>query len=134
MADFKGAPRNRTLRIDEAELRRLRKELSRQDAIVCGDAFERLPGIESNSFDLLFADPPYNLTKEFGGAKFSRRSSDEYEEWLDGWLRLCVPLLKETASVYICGDWRSSAAIERAGSRCFSLRNRITWERKGSRS
>ena len=50
-------------------------------------------------FDLLFADPPYNLTKNFGHGKVSaRRRSDEYEEWLDSWLRLCVPLLKPTAS------------------------------------
>ena len=86
-----------------------------------------------NSFDLMFADPPYNLTKEFGGTRFSRRSADKYEEWLDSWVRFCVPLLKETASVYICGDWRSSAAIQRVGSRYFTLRNRITWEREKGR-
>ncbi|HMS10763.1 MAG TPA: site-specific DNA-methyltransferase, partial [Pyrinomonadaceae bacterium] len=37
------------------------------------------------------------------------------------------------ASIYICGDWRSSAAIQRAGSRHFKLRNRITWEREKGR-
>ena len=133
MDDVNRAPRNRTLSVDGPELRRLRKELSRQAAIFCADALERLPTLEANSFDLLFADPPYNLTKEFGAAKFSRRSSEEYEEWLDAWLRLCVPLLKPTGSVYICGDWRSAAAIERAGSRYFTLRNRITWEREKGR-
>lgn len=116
-----------------AELARLRKELTRNDEVICGDALEILKGLPERTFDLLFADPPYNLTKEFGGAKFSRRSSDEYKAWLDSWLRLCVPLLKETASVYICGDWRSSAAIERAGSKYFTLRNRITWEREKGR-
>ena len=116
-----------------AELARLRKELTRNDEVICGDALEILKGLPERTFDLLFADPPYNLTKEFGGAKFSRRSSDEYKAWLDSWLRLCVPLLKETASVYICGDWRSSAAIERAGSKYFTLRNRITWEHEKGR-
>jgi site-specific DNA-methyltransferase (adenine-specific) len=130
---LKRAPRNRTLRIEEDELIRLRGELAREDAVICAEASELLPTLEVGSFHLLFADPPYNLTKEFGGAKFSRRSSDEYEEWLDSWLRLCVPLMKETASVYICGDWRSSGAIERAGSKYFSLRNRITWEREKGR-
>ena len=106
---------------------------SGNDAIICGDAFERLPALEVNSFDLLFADPPYNLTKAFGEAKFKQTSSDEYEAWLDSWLRLCVPLLKPTASIYICGDWRSAAAIQRAGSKHFILRNRITWEREKGR-
>ena len=41
--------------------------------------------------------------------------------------------MKPTASVYICGDWRSSAAIQRAGMKYFTLRNRITWEREKGR-
>lgn len=85
------------------------------------------------TYDLLFADPPYNLTKEFGGSIFAKSSADAYEEWLDSWLRLCAPLLKPTASVYICGDWRSGSAIQRAGERYFTLRNRITWEREKGR-
>src|ERR1700752_1759077 len=82
-------------------------------------------------FDMLFADPPYNLTKKFGKESFTRTGT--YEDWLDSWLKLCAPLLKPTASVYICGDWRSGAAIERVGSRYFTLRNRITWEREKGR-
>lgn len=81
----------------------------------------------------MFADPPYNLTKEFGSERFRVRPSAEYEDWLDSWLRLCLPLLKPTASVYICGDWRSGAAIQNVGSRYFNLRNRITWEREKGR-
>ena len=41
--------------------------------------------------------------------------------------------MKPTASVFICGDWRSGSAIERAGSRLFNLQNRITWEREKGR-
>jgi site-specific DNA-methyltransferase (adenine-specific) len=44
-----------------------------------------------------------------------------------------VTLLKETASIYICGDWRSAAAIQRVVGRYFKLRNRITWEREKGR-
>ncbi|HRI03375.1 MAG TPA: DNA methyltransferase [Pyrinomonadaceae bacterium] len=137
------APRNRTLDIGENEVETLRSKLVTDDGyadlsdvrnkVICGDAFSVLERLPNASVDLLFADPPYNLTKSFGAEKFSERSSDEYEAWLDSWLRLCLPLLKPTASVYICGDWRSSAAIQRAGSRHFTLRNRITWEREKGR-
>ncbi|MEZ5426746.1 MAG: site-specific DNA-methyltransferase [Pyrinomonadaceae bacterium] len=85
------------------------------------------------SFDLLFADPPYNLNKNFGNNSFKQISLEEYEDWLDSWLSDCVKLLKPTASVYICGDWRSAAAIQRIGMRYFTLRNRITWEREKGR-
>lgn len=138
------APRNRTIEITRSEADNLQKNIehaagmssqivSQVNRMICGDAFDVLGKLESDSFDLLFADPPYNLTKEFGKEKFKQTSSDVYEEWLDSWLRLCVPLLKPTASVYICGDWRSSSAIQRVGSRCFKLQNRITWEREKGR-
>ena len=133
------ALRNRTITLSDYERRELRRVLgllgrtSQSDRLIEQDAFEVLPTLPAASFDLLFADPPYNLTKKFGKEEFNARSSDAYEAWLDSWLSLCVPLLKPTASIYICGDWRSSAAIQRAGSRHFKLRNRITWEREKGR-
>ena len=137
------APRNRTIELDAREGKQLRSRIifdkkgcdlgAVKNAVVCGDAFTVLGRLPAACFDLLFADPPYNLTKDFGTEKFKQRTSDEYEEWLDSWLSLCVPLLKPTASVYICGDWRSSSAIQRVGSKYFKLQNRITWEREKGR-
>ena len=135
------AVNNRTIELDVDEFDRLHRQIvrgSKVDAItvnslVCGDAFEVMPKLENARFDLLFADPPYNLTKTFAGETFRVRTSEGYEAWLQSWLSLCVPLLKATSSVYICGDWRSSGAIQRVGSEFFKLRNRITWEREKGR-
>lgn len=127
------------MEIDAGEVEKLQSMISRSaaadvaDMIICGDAFDQLRQLSVSSFDLLFADPPYNLTKRFGVESFREKPTDGYEAWLDSWLQLCVPLLKPTASVYICGDWRSSAAIQNIGSRYFKLRNRITWEREKGR-
>jgi site-specific DNA-methyltransferase (adenine-specific) len=103
------------------------------NALVCGDAFAVLPKLEPGTFDLVFADPPYNLSKKFGGETFSAKTSEEYADWLDSWLSICVPLLKPNGSLYLCGDWRSSSAIQRVGERYLHLRNRITWEREKGR-
>ena len=133
------APRNRTLEVTAAEVSRYRSRLIREygsddrDQMICGDAFAILKQLPQNQFDLLFADPPYNLNRSFGSKTFKKISDDDYEDWLDSWLRLCTPLLKKTASVYICGDWRSSSAIQRVGSKYFKLQNRITWEREKGR-
>lgn len=81
----------------------------------------------------MFADPPYNLTKTFNDRRFRKTTVDQYAEWLDSWLSQTVRLLKPTASVYICGDWESSAAIHRVGEKYFIPRNRITWEREKGR-
>ncbi len=125
------APRNRTIELAEEEKDGLRAAFG--SSLIHRDGFEVLPTLQAASFDLLFADPPYNLTKTFGKEKFAQTSDERYEAWLDSWLSLCVPLLKLTASVYICGDWRSGSAIQRVGSKYFKLRNRITWEREKGR-
>ncbi|MBL8185117.1 MAG: site-specific DNA-methyltransferase [Blastocatellia bacterium] len=139
----KRAARNRTISLGPAEskhymryVRRVSKTtetMAARDIVINGDAFLVLKKMPADTFDLLFADPPYNLTKKFGKEAFKQSTSDEYESWLDSWIKTCVPLLKATASIYICGDWRSAAAIQRIGSRYFTLRNRITWEREKGR-
>ena len=135
------AARNRTIELSDDDRARLRSSIVfapempslRSERLVCGDSVDVLQSMSGVIFDVLFADPPYNLTKQFGSEKFKSRNGAEYETWLDSWLRLCVPLLKQTASIYICGDWRSSSAIQRAGSKYFKLQNRITWEREKGR-
>lgn len=136
------APRNRTiaLKSGEADLYRSRLVFGPLDGlenlrnkIVCRDALDTMKKLSKKAFNLLFADPPYNLSKNFGAEKFRKTSLEDYEEWLDPWLADCKVLLKPSASIYICGDWRSSAAIQRTGSKHFKLQNRITWEREKGR-
>jgi len=84
-------------------------------------------------FDLLFLDPPYNLSKNFGKINFKRREIDEYTKYLDNIFGCFDCALKEDASIYICGDWLSSVSIFEAASRRWVCRNRITWEREKGR-
>ena len=137
------APLNRTLTLSDEELTSYRARLERlesrvtanevRDRVFCQDVFEALPKLPHQSVDLMFADPPYNLTKSFNDRKFKKISIDKYSEWLDSWMSLVSRILKPTASIYICGDWRSSAAIHRLGEKYFIPQNRITWEREKGR-
>jgi len=137
------ASRNRTIRLTEAEHQFYRSRLVRLhgpaalpeiiNRTICQDVFEILDWLPTYSVDLVFADPPYNLTKSFNGLSFVQVSLSEYEQWLESWLSKLVRVLKPTASIYVCGDWRSSAAIHRVAERHFVVRNRITWEREKGR-
>jgi site-specific DNA-methyltransferase (adenine-specific) len=137
------APLNRTLTLSDEELTSYRARLERlespvtanevRDRVFCQDVFEALPKLPHQSVDLMFADPPYNLTKSFNDRKFKKISIDKYSEWLDSWMSLVSRIIKPTASIYICGDWRSSAAIHRLGEKYFIPQNRITWEREKGR-
>src|SRR5918998_5021829 len=103
------------------------------DRLFCQNVFDALPNFPDQFVDLMFADPPYNLTKSFNDRKFRKTSLDDYAEWLDSWLAQTVRILKPTASIYICGDWRCSASIQRVGEKYFIPQNRITWEREKGR-
>ncbi len=137
------APRNRTIVLDAEELRqyRLRLKTIRApvvladviDATIWQDVAEVLDFLPAAAFNLIFADPPYNLTKDFNGTAFSQRTGEEYEQWLDSWISKLPRLLKEDGSIYVCGDWRSSGCLQRVLLRYFRIQNRITWEREKGR-
>ncbi len=137
------APRNRTIVLDAEELRqyRLRLKTIRApvvpadviDATIWQDVAEVLDFLPAAAFNLIFADPPYNLTKDFNGTAFSQRTLEEYEQWLDSWISKLPRLLKEDGSIYVCGDWRSSGCLQRVLLRYFRIQNRITWEREKGR-
>ncbi len=100
---------------------------------ICQDLRTAIPLLPSRCIDLLFLDPPYNLTKKFRSNAFTATSHSGYTEWMEEWLQPLVRLLKPTASVYICGDWRSSSVIHSLAEKYFIVRNRITWEREKGR-
>ncbi len=97
------------------------------------DLFAILHWLPESFVDLLFIDPPYNLTKSFNAHTFRGRSVKDYAKWFESWFSELLRTLKPTASVYICGDWRSSAAIHSVVEKYLRVRNRITWEREKGR-
>ncbi|MFE4106774.1 DNA-methyltransferase [Almyronema epifaneia] len=137
------APRNRTLALSQSDCQRYQSRLltlttatpleAVLDRTLHQNFLEALPHLPPQSIDLLFLDPPYNLSKTFNQQRFNRKSLEDYETWLDSWFSQLLPLLKPTASIYCCGDWQSSTAIHRVVSQYCKVRNRITWEREKGR-
>ncbi len=104
-----------------------------ENSIIWGDCLEALKAVPEKSVDLLIADPPYNLDKKFASTQFSRMSDEEYGEYTEKWLKAVLPLLKDTATVYVCCDWQSSGIISAVLGKYLRLRNRITWQREKGR-
>ncbi|HHW17409.1 MAG TPA: site-specific DNA-methyltransferase [Firmicutes bacterium] len=137
------APRNRTITLSPEEIALFEKKLLKlsgpvelkviENRTINQDFFEILDWLPTRFVDLLFIDPPYNLTKSFNGSVFRERSIEEYMAWFESWFPKLLKTLKPTASVYICGDWRSSAAIHLVADKYLFVRNRITWEREKGR-
>ena len=56
------------------------------DKTICGDLFQVLPLLPGGFVDLLIADPPYDLDKDFHGKKFKKSSEELYESYTDSWV------------------------------------------------
>lgn len=103
------------------------------DRVILGDALEAMAAMKENTVDLLIADPPYNLNKRYGSGRFARLSDEDYAAFTERWLDAALRLLKPTASVYVCSDWRSGVTIAPLLEKKLRLRNRITWQREKGR-
>lgn len=141
--DERSSTRNRTITLNEQERHSYGDKLLRADGplsldgildrTILGDTFAVLTHLPDCFADLIVADPPYNLDKTFQDLSFSARSNAEYTEWLDRWVSQLIRLIKPDGSIYLCGDWRSSSAIQAVLEKHFVVRNRITWEREKGR-
>ncbi len=68
--------------------------------IICGDAVEEMKKIPSESVDMTFADPPFNLNKKYGAYK-DRQTTDDYIKWCEDWLSEMVRITKPTGSILV---------------------------------
>ncbi|MFA5031997.1 MAG: site-specific DNA-methyltransferase [bacterium] len=137
------AVRNRTMELSKKEILTYKKDLLKinkkvvvkqiLNKTIAQNIFQTMDFLPSAFVDLLFIDPPYNLTKTFNENCFKEMSINDYSKWMDGWLKKMIRFLKPDASIYICGDWRSSSAVQLVCEKYFIIRNRITFEREKGR-
>lgn len=136
------ATNNRTITVAEDEKPLLRSFITLpdqingtelRDTIINADLFDVIDLVPDEVADLIIIDPPYNLTKDFNGNTFSARSSDDYESYLRTWFPKVCRKLKPTGSLYLCGDWKCTAALQKVMSEHLTILNRITWQREKGR-
>ena len=88
------------------------------------DAIKYLKQLDSNSIDLIFADPPYNIKK----AEWDTFSNQkEYVEWSMEWITEAHRVLKNTGSLYICGFSEILADIKWAAAPLFKGCKWLVW-------
>ena len=114
------------------------------DKIIFGNCLRELKKIPNKSFDLVFADPPYNLQI---GKKLTRPDSskvngvndkwdhfdsfEDYDVFCISWLRECKRVLKDNGSIWVIGSYHN---IFRLGYHLQNLNywilNDIIWRKK----
>lgn len=66
-----------------------------------GDCVKILPELATSSFDLAFADPPFNLNKSYSSMVDDDRTEADYLAWCQEWLLEMVRLLKAGGSLFL---------------------------------
>ncbi|GHU95765.1 methyltransferase [Bacteroidia bacterium] len=100
---------------------------------ICDDLLNVIDRLPQGIADLIIVDPPYNLDKDFNGLHFKASSHKSYLDYLRSWLPQVVRLLKPNGSLYMCGDWRCTAALWQVMDENLEVLNRITWQREKGR-
>jgi len=137
------APRNKTLTLTEEERKSLRSRLLSDHQVksntnltnrtIHGNALSLLPYLPEQMADLIIVDPPYNLSKNFNGFQFKATTESQYLDYLRSWFPQLCKLLKANGSLYLCGDWKSTSALQQAMEENLTVMNRITWQREKGR-
>lgn len=66
----------------------------------CGDSLQLLKQIATDSVDLVIADPPYNLGKDYGNNQ-DYLATDEYLKFSQEWLSEVHRILKSDGTIYV---------------------------------
>lgn len=137
------APRNKTLTLTTEERQRFSAGLLPAECVngnmlpvnktIWGDSLLLMRHLPEQFADLIIVDPPYNLSKNFNGFKFKATSTTQYLEYLRSWFPQLCKLLKPNGSLYLCGDWKSTSALQQVMAENLTVLNRITWQREKGR-
>ena len=76
-----------------------------EQQIILADALDELPRVKAASVDLIIADPPYNLGKDYGN-NHDIKGFDEYLEFSRTWLNHAHRILKPHGTIYVFMGFR----------------------------
>jgi len=96
--------------------------------IIWGDAIEALRSeVADSSVDLIFADPPYNIGKDFHGQKDRWPNDKVYLEWCHVWIDLCIRKLRPTGSFYLMASTQCMPFLDIYVRARLAIMSRVVW-------
>ncbi len=99
-----------------------------QHRIIWGNALDALnEHVSDATVDLIFADPPYNIGKNFNGHKDSWPTDGEYLDWCYKWIDLCIKKLKPNGSLYLMASTQCMPFFDLHFRQRMTVLSRIIW-------
>lgn len=94
---------------------------------ILGDSLEVMKKIKSGCIDLIFADAPYNIGKDFGNNKDTWDSINSYIEWCKQWIDECMRILSDNGTMYFMTATQHMPYLDVYVSKKYNVLSRIIW-------
>lgn len=113
---------NKIINLDSIE------HIGNEDSLViCGDSLKVLKKIRDKSINLIFADPPYNIGKNFGNNIDKWDDIQGYIDWCKEWLDECFRILKDDGTIYFMTATQHMPYLDIYVSEKYNVLSRIIW-------
>lgn len=103
------------------------REHSRNSLAILGDSISVLKKMKDGVVDLIFADAPYNIGKDFGNNQDKWDSIKDYIAWCKIWLDECMRVLKDTGTLYFMTATQHMPYLDIYMSQKYHILCRIVW-------
>jgi adenine-specific DNA-methyltransferase len=103
------------------------KYATQSTTVFHGDCLQVLSELPDASVNLVFADPPYNIGKQFAEFEDAWPSDIEYASWCYQWLAQCIRLLKPNGSLYVMTSTQAMPHLDLWLRNQLTVLSRIVW-------
>lgn len=93
------------------------------------DCLAGVARLDDASVDLVIADPPYGLGKDYGNPS-DQLTPGDLLAWTERWVGAVIPKIKPTGSFYLFATWRHAPEIFSLMKRHLIMVNEIIWDRR----
>lgn len=94
---------------------------------ILGDSLEIMQKMNSQSVNLIFADAPYNIGKNFGNNSDKWESVQAYVDWCKQWIDECMRVLTDNGTMYFMTATQHMPYLDIFASEKYNVLCRIVW-------
>ena len=103
------------------------QEQNKNSLAILGDSVSVLKKVKSSVIDLIFADAPYNIGKNFGNNHDKWDTVEDYIAWCRIWLDECMRVLKDSGTLYFMTATQHMPYLDIYMSQKYHVLCRIVW-------
>lgn len=104
------------------------EHLSNDNSLVIkGDCLSILQKIKDKSVQLIFADAPYNIGKDFGNNSDKWETVESYITWCKKWIDECMRVLSDNGTMYFMTATQHMPYLDIFATEKYNVLCRIVW-------